>query len=74
MRSNPAHLFFIFETENTLRSNLNFTSFYGRSTDFKVLIRVNLSEFYMAWRKISLKYLLIGGGPDGVDIAHAQTG
>ena len=34
-----------------------------RSLDrFEVLIRVIISEFYMAWRKYLLKYLLIGGG------------
>ena len=36
MRSNPAHqLFFSFQPENILRSNLNFSSSYGRSTDSK---------------------------------------
>ena len=39
---------------------------------FKVLIRVIISELYMAWRKNSLKYFLIGGG-GGTFVPHAQT-
>jgi len=42
-----------------------------RSLDrFKVLIRAIFSEFYMPWRKISLKYLLINGG---MFVPHFQT-
>ena len=38
MRSNPTHhLFFIFQLDNILRSNLNFSNSY--------------MAFYMAWRK-----------------------
>ena len=38
MRSNPAHqLFFIFQLENTLQSNLNFSTSYSRSIDLKSL-------------------------------------
>ena len=40
---------------------------------FKVLIRVIISELYMAWRKNSLKYYLIGGGGGGTFVPHAQT-
>ena len=50
MRSNPAHqLFFIFQPENILRSNLNFSSSNGRSTDL-VLVGFISSEFYITWR------------------------
>ena len=36
MRSNPTHhLFFIFQFENILRSNLNFSTSYGGLTDLK---------------------------------------
>ena len=36
VRSNPAHHFiFIFQLENILRSNLNFSTSYGRIYDFK---------------------------------------
>ena len=36
MRSNPVHqLFFIYQIENILQSNFNFSIFYGRSTDLK---------------------------------------
>ena len=66
MRSNPVHHFlFIFQLENILQSNLNFSTSYGCSTDLES----------------SLGYLLIGGEedvcppcPDGVDIACVQAG
>ena len=88
MRSNPAQwLFFIFQLENILRSDLNFSTSYGPLTDLKSLslgltfiIRVIISEFYMAWRKNFTKNLLIGGGrlsppcPDDVHIAYVQSG
>ena len=77
MRSNPVTIFlFIFQLENILRTYLKLLTSYGR---YKVHIRVIISEFYMAWRKNSLKYLLIGGGkfvppcPNGADIAYVQT-
>ena len=36
IRSNPTlQLFFIFQPENNLRSNLNFSTSYGRLTDLK---------------------------------------
>ena len=39
MRSNPEHeVFFIFQLENILRSNLNFSTSYGRLTDLKSLL------------------------------------
>ena len=71
MRSNPAYdLLFIFQLENILRSNLKFSTSYGRSTDLKSLFGLLLVSFIWLGEKISLKYLLI----DGVDFAHAQTG
>ena len=58
MRSNFAHrLFFIFQLENILRSNLNFSTSYGRFTDLKSLSLMKhptyqgYYKFYMAWRK-----------------------
>ena len=81
MRSNPAHqLSFIFELENILRSNLNFSTSYSRLTDLNFFSGLLLVGFIWLGEKISLKYLLIGGGrfvPPclyDVDIAHAQTG
>ena len=81
MRSNPAHqLFFIFQLENILRSNFNFSTSYGRLTDLKSLSGLLLVSLILLGEKISLKYLLVGGGdvcspcPEGVDIAYAQTG
>ena len=39
MRSNPAHrLFFIIQLQNLLRSNVNFSTPYGRSTDLESLL------------------------------------
>ena len=72
MRSNPAHqLFFIFQPENILRSNLNFSTSYGRSTDLKSLLGLLLVSFLWFGGKLSLKYLLHGG----VDVCppHVQT-
>ena len=43
-------MFFIFKLENFLRSYLNFSTSYGRST-----------EFYTAWRKNSLERQILGG-------------
>ena len=83
MCSNPAHrLFFIFQLENILRSNLIFSTSYGRSTDLKAFLELLLVSFIYLVEKISLQYLLIGGGggrlslpcPDGVDFAYVQTG
>ena len=63
MRSNPANqLFFIFQPENVLRSNLNFSTSYGRLTDLKSLLRLLLVIFIWVWEKNSLKYLFLGGG------------
>ena len=72
MRSNPAHhLFFIFQLENILPYNLNFSTFYGRSTVLKSLLGLLLVSFIWVREKISLQYLLISG----VDVCppHVQT-
>ena len=72
MRSNPTYqLSFIFQLENLLRSNLNFSTSYGRLTDFKSILGFKLVSFIWLGEKISLKYLLIGG----VDVCppHVQT-
>ena len=46
MRSNPAHqLFFIFQLEKILRSNLNFSTSYGRFTDLKSILGLLLVSF-----------------------------
>ena len=46
MRSNLAHrLFFIFQFENILRSNLNISTSEGRSTDLKSLLGLLLVSF-----------------------------
>ena len=83
MRSNPVHqLFFIFQPENILRSNSNFSTSYGRSTDSKSLLGLLLVIVIWLGGKISVKYLLIGGEggtfvppcPDGVEIAYVQSG
>ena len=81
MRSNLAHrLFFIFQLENILRSDLNFSTSYGRSIDLKSLSGLLLVSFIWLGEKNSLKYLLIGGRtfvppcPGGVDIAYVPTG
>ena len=71
MRSNPEPtFFFIFEHENILRSNLNFSTSYGRSIDLKYLFGLLLVSFIWLAEKISLKYLLIDGGRLAL---HAQT-
>ena len=71
MRSNPAHrLLSIFRLENILRSNLNFSTSYGPSTDLKSLSGLLLVSFIGLGEKISLKYLLIGGAMG----AYVQTG
>ena len=81
MRSNPVStLFFIFEFKNISRSNLKFSTSYGRSTDLKFLFELILVSFIWLGEKISLKDLLIGGGTfippclNGVDIVYVQTG
>ena len=75
LRSNPVPTFlFILQLKNILRSNLKFSTSYGRSTDLKSLFGLLLVSFIWLGEKISLKYLLIGGGhssllgPDGVDL------
>ena len=62
-------LFFIFQPENILGSNFNFSTCYGRSTDLKSLsglfLQVGLSlysEFYMALRKNFTKIFTYGRG------------
>ena len=52
---------FICLPQNILRSNLNFSTSYGRSTDLKSLSGLLLVSFIWLGEKISLKYLLIGG-------------
>ena len=49
--------FFYFQLENILRSNLNFSTSYGRSTDLKFILRLLLVSFIWLGEKISLKYL-----------------
>ena len=72
--------FFIFQLKNILRSYLKFWTSYSPSTDFKSLFGLLLLSFIWLGEKISLKFLLIGGGKfvppcsDGVDIAYAQSG
>ena len=81
MRSNPVHqLFFIFQLENILGSNLNFSTSYGRSTDLESLLGLLLVIIICLEEKFSLKYLHPGGedvcppSPDSVDIAFVQAG
>ena len=81
MRSNPAPQYrLISQLGNILRSYLNFSTSYGRSTDLKSLLGLLLVSFIWLGGKISIKYLIIGGGtfvppcPDGVGIAYVQTG
>ena len=81
MRSNPAHeFFFLIQLENILRSNSNLSSSYGRWTDLKSSLGLNLVNFIWLEEKISLKYLFPGGVkfdplfPDCIDIADVQTG
>ena len=58
MRSNPAHqVFFIFQLEDILRSYFNFSTSYGRSTDFKSLIGLLLGIFIWFREKNSLEYI-----------------
>ena len=62
MRSNPAHQFlFTSQLDNILRSNLNFSSSYGRSNVQESLLRLLLVSFIWLGDKISLKHLLPGG-------------
>ena len=62
MRSNPVHrISLIFQLENILRSNLNLSTSYGRSTNLKSLLGLLLVSFLWLGEKISLQYLLIGG-------------
>ena len=81
MRSNPAHgFFFIFQLQNILLFNLNFSTSYGRSTDFKSLLGLLLVSFIWLGEKFHYNIYLSAGGrlslpcPDGVDIAYVQTG
>ena len=74
-----AQTVFIFQLENILRSNWNFLTSYGRSTD--LVSGLLWVCFIWLGKNISLKYLLIGGVdvfstpcPDGVDIAYVRTG
>ena len=72
MCSNLAHrLFFIFQLETILRSDSNFSTSYGRSTDLKSLLGLLLISLIWLGENISLKYLLIGE----VDVCppHVQT-
>ena len=71
MHSNLTHrLFFIFHLENILRSNLNFSTSYSRSTDLKSLLGLLLVSFTWLGEKISLKYLVRRGD---VCPPHVQT-
>ena len=56
MRSNPVHqLFFIFQLENFLRSNLNLSTHYGRLTDLKSLLGLLLvSLIWLGEKKLTL--------------------
>ena len=45
---------------NILRSYLNFSSTYGRTTDFKSLLGLLLVSFKRLGEKILLKYIHIG--------------
>ena len=81
MRSNPAHrLFFIFQLENILLSNLNFSTSYGRSTDLKSLLGLLLVSFIWLGENFTTIFIYRRGGrlslqcPDGIDIAYVQTG
>ena len=63
MRSNPAPQYrLISQLENILRSYLNFSTSYGRSTDLKSLLELLFVTYIWPWEKISLKYFHIGGG------------
>ena len=54
------NFFFIFHFKNILRSNLKFSTSYGRPTDLKSLLGLLLVSFIWLDEKISQKYLLIG--------------
>ena len=75
MRSNSAHqLCLIFQLENFLRSDLNLSTSYGRSTDSESLSGLFFVSFIWLGVKISLKSLLLCPPcPDGVEIAYVQT-
>ena len=63
MRSNPVHhLLFIFQPENILRSNLNFSTSYGRLTDLRSLLGLLLVTLIWLGERNSLKYLFLSGG------------
>ena len=71
MRSNPALNSFYFPTRKYFTILFKFLDFLRSLDRFTVLIKFLICEFYMTWKKISLKYLLIGG----VDVCplHVQT-
>ena len=50
----------MFQLEHMFRSYLNFSTFYGRSTDLKSFLGLLLVSFIWLGEKISLQYLLIG--------------
>ena len=52
---------FLFFNSKIFYDLFKFPDFLRSLDRFKVLIGVNISEFYIALRKISLQYLLIGG-------------
>ena len=55
MRSNPAdEQFFIFQLKNILRSYLNFSTSYGRSTDLKSLLGLLSMSLIWLGQKTSL--------------------
>ena len=63
MRSNPAQqLSLILQTENILRSNLNFSTSYDRYTDLKSLLELLFVSLVWLGEKFLLKYLFLGGG------------
>jgi len=73
MRSNPAHeLVFIFQLENILPSNLNFSTSYGRLTDLKSLLGLLLVSFNKIWlgENNFTKIFTLRGGPLS---PHVQT-
>ena len=61
---------FLFFNSKIFYLSFKFLNFLRSLDRFKVLFRVVISEIYMAWRKISLEYLLISGGRLS---SHAQT-
>ena len=64
--------FFILKLDNILRSDLNCSTSYGRSTHLKPLIGLLLVSFICLGEKNSLKCLLIGG-QGGRLSPHVQT-